>query len=131
MASKKATAATVVIDDYKILNRDQSEVLLNARLGLTLQGEITRLTSQMDEIKQFFRQRADGEKLEVTLEGVGSVTVKKPAAAASGTSIEFDEDAFNKLPKSTRKALIDTGVVKVVGWTRPESKAAVTFTLNV
>lgn len=112
------------------LRATQKELEANATLALTLTKQASALNEQIDKLKGFFRDAAGGEQLSIPVTGLGTVSVKTPAAAATVTNVLFDQDKFNALDAKSRKFLIDNGVVEFKTVTRPEGTAAVSITPN-
>lgn len=101
-----------------------------AAAALKVQKRIAELSASLDEDKVFFRDVAAGEKLNIDVPGLGSVSVKTGAAASSGTTTVFDEDKYQALPTSTKQLLLTLGVVTIKSYTKPAGTPAVMFTLN-
>lgn len=121
---------TKQVQEYMNMKKAEPILVEKVQLGLQLHSEISELSAELEDIKGWMRDFADGEKFDFTIPGAGSVQVKTPSEATFGTTVKFDEKAFNLLPKATRQLLINTGVVSVENWYRAGSKAAVQFTPN-
>lgn len=93
--------------------------------------QIKDLTAQLELYKEEFREHADGETVDIVVEGVGKIQIKKPSEGGTFTSTTFDIKAFDALDKATQHTLISKGVVKIQTSSKAASKAAVVFTLNV
>lgn len=101
-----------------------------ARHALELQAEILRLQSQLNEDKDGLRAAANGNKLELTIEGVGEVRVSKPREGSEKIVLTLDEDRLNQVPE-LRGKLLETGVAKEEVKKTPAAKASVTIKPNV
>lgn len=102
-----------------------------AEEGLEITSEIKRLTGLLDTNKEWFRSEAGGETLDVVVDGLGKVQVKKPSEGGIFTTTSLDTAVFDALDAKTKHDLISKGIVKVTSGSKAPSKAAVVFTLNV
>ena len=102
-----------------------------AAASLNTFQEIKDLTTLLENDKEFFRDHADGETVDIIVEGLGKVQIKKPSEGGTFTSTTFDLKAFEALDKKVQHELISKGVVKIQTSSKAASKAAVVFTLNV
>ena len=109
----------------------QDELIERAEQGLLLTGDIKKLTESLEADKAWFRDVAGEETLDVVVEGLGKVQVKKPSEGGTFTSTTFNLKAFEALDKKTQHLLISSGVVEIKTSSKAPSKAAVVFTLNV
>lgn len=113
----------------KVVN--QNELQDRAEQGLLLTSDIKKLTDSLEVEKVWFRDQAGEETLDVVVEGLGKVQVKKPSEGGTYTSTTFNLKAFEALDKKVQHELISKGVVEIKTASKAPSKAAVTFTLNV
>lgn len=102
-----------------------------AEEGLELTSELKRLGEILETNKEWFRGEADGETLDVVVDGLGKVQVKKPSEGGIFTSTTLNTAAFDALDSKTKHDLVSKGIVKVTSGSKAPSKAAVVFTLNV
>lgn len=109
----------------------QNELQERAEQGLLLSSDIKKLTETLEVEKSWFRDVAGEETLDVVVEGLGKVQVKKPSEGGTFTSTTFNLKAFELLDKKTQHELISKGVVEIKTASKAPSKAAVVFTLNV
>lgn len=108
-----------------------SPIERKALKSLELFEQIKDLTAVLELHKEDYREVANGDTLDIIVEGVGKVQVKKPSEGGTFTSTSFDLKAFDLLDKKTQHELISKGVVKITTASKAPSKAAVVFTLNV
>lgn len=108
-----------------------NELVERAEQALLLSNDIKKLSETLEFDKAWFRDQAADETLDVVVEGLGKVQVKKPSEGGIYTSTIFNQKAFDALDKKTQHLLISTGVVEIKQASKAPSKAAVVFTLNV
>lgn len=108
-----------------------TSIQLKAQHSLETFEDLKSLEKILEDDKLFWRDHADGETVDIVVEGLGKIQVKKPSEASTFTSTTFDLKAFEALDKSVQHELISKGVVKITTGSKAASKAAVVFTLNV
>lgn len=109
----------------------QTELEERAESALLLSGDIKKLSETLEVEKGWFRDQAGEETLDIVIEGLGKVQVKKPAEGGISTSTTLDVKLFEALDAKMKHELISKGVVKITTTSKAPSKAAVVFTLNV
>ena len=112
-------------------NKNQDPIQTKAQLSLEIFEEIKNLSTQLENDKEFWRNHADGETVDIVVPNLGKIQIKKPSEASVSDSTTFDLKAFDALDKAVQHQLISSGVVKITRVSKAASKAAVVFTLNV
>ncbi len=113
-----------------IKKSSDSKILENASYAINLQIQAVEIKEELDTLKSWFRDKANGEKLDITVAGEGKIQVKTPAEPTSGTSIVLNEVAFEGLSAVTKRELVRLGVVSYNHWESNGSIAAVVITPN-
>lgn len=93
--------------------------------------DLKDLEEGMGELKLWFREQAQGEKLVTTVEGRGTVTVKTPSEAKTTEVIQFDSTKIGLLTPAIQKKLVEVGVIKYATVTSKPGTPAVEVKLNV
>lgn len=109
----------------------KNNIELKAQHSLETFEDIQNLTKVLEDDKAFWRDHANGETVDIVVEGLGKIQIKKPSEASVSQSTTFDLKAFDLLDKAVQHELISKGVVKIQTVSKAASKAAVVFTLNV
>ena len=109
----------------------KTSIETKAEAALEVFQDLKDLNAQLESYKEEFRDHADGETVDIIIQGLGKVQIKKPSEGGTFTSTVFDTKAFEALDKATQHLLISSGVVKITTSSKAASKAAVVFTLNV
>lgn len=107
---------------------DSREIV--ATQALELQKQIDGLTKQLNEKKEELRDIANGNKLEVTIEGLGKINVSTPRSGSEKVVLTFDEKRLAAIPELKSK-LIEKGIAKEEIRKTPDAKASVTIKPNV
>ncbi len=84
------------------------EVAANA---LTIKAQVDELTKGLDACKEQLRQLANGELLELVVEGKGKVLVTKPRDGSEKIVLEVNETKLNA-SKDLKAKLLEKGVLK-------------------
>ena len=105
-------------------------VIAEAKKAIAIKKQIDKLNKEFESSKLVLREKANGETMDISIEGHGSIQVKTPVAPSSGTSLNFDEEAYKRLSLSDRTKLLNLGVVNKVLWANKGAVAAVTVTPN-
>lgn len=108
-----------------------TELQLHAENGLRITQDLKKLNEALESEKVYFRDAAGEETFDVVVPELGKVQVRKPSEGGIVTSTLLDVALFNALDQKTKHELISKGVVKITTTSKPPSKAAVVFTLNV
>jgi hypothetical protein len=103
-----------------------------ARSAIELSKQIEALAILLDQQKLLLRQYADGQSMEVKVEGLGKVSVSKPrlGGAKTGTKIEINLDVLEKNQELKAK-LIERQLLKEVDVFSSSAAASVTIKPNV
>lgn len=101
-----------------------------ARGTLELFIQIEDLKKQLETRKDELRDLANGNKLEVSVQGLGLINVSTPRSGSEAIVLVFDEGQLNKIPE-LRAKLIEKGVAKEEIKKTPAAKASVTIKPNV
>lgn len=107
---------------------DSREIV--ATQALELQKQINELANQLNDKKDELRDIANGNKIEITIEGLGKVNVSSPREGSEKVVLTFDEDRLKQIPELKAK-LLEKGIAKEEIKKTPAAKASVTIKPNV
>lgn len=99
---------------------------------LDLQQRYDIISGEIEQQKKEIRNIANGEKMEISIPGSGSVTVSKPrkGGVVTGVSLSIDEERLNSVP-DLRHKLLEKGILKETEKISAPAAASVTIKLNV
>lgn len=98
--------------------------------ALELQKKIDGLSKQLEEKKEELRDIANGNKIEIVIEGLGKVNVSSPREGSEKVILTFNEERLQKSPELKAK-LIEAGVAKEEIKKIAAARASVTIKPNV
>ncbi len=103
-----------------------------ARVALELSKQIAIMSASLDQQKAILRELADGQTLEVKVEGLGKVNVSKPKLGGlkTGTKIEINLDVLGKNQELKAKLIEKQLLMEVDVFSTPAA-ASVTIKPNV
>ena len=101
-----------------------------AKQALELDAEVAAITARLNAKKETLREMADGESMNLTVEGLGKVQISKPREAGSRVVTSLDEKRLAKVP-GLKEALIAKKVIVVEDKVVPAAVASITLKRNV
>ena len=97
---------------------------------IELQSKIDDLKKPLDEKKDIFRTLAEGQTLDIAVEGYGKVTISKPREESTKTIVEIVQDKVEKHPE-LRALMLTKGIIREVNQRTPAAKASITIKSNI
>lgn len=101
-----------------------------ATQALELQKQIDHLSKQLEEKKEELRDIANGNKMELVIEGLGKVNVSTPREGSEKVILTVNEERLKKSPELKAK-LIEVGIAKEEIKKTAPARASVTIKPNV
>jgi len=101
-----------------------------AKEMIELQIKIDELKKPLDDKKDIFRTLAEGQTLDIAVEGYGKVAISKPREESTKTIIEIVPDKVDKHPE-LRALMLAKGIIREVNQRTPAAKASITIKSNI
>ncbi len=80
-----------------------------AERAIDLSVKIAELTKDLEKYKEQLREFANGNTLELVVDGKGKVNVTRPRSGSESVVLEFNKDKLEKFPE-LRAKLLEKGV---------------------
>jgi hypothetical protein len=97
---------------------------------IKLYDQIEVLKKPLEEKKDIFRTLAEGQTLEVPIEGFGKVAISKPREASTKTILELVKEKIDK-NQELKNAMISKGILREIEQKTPAAKASITIKSNI
>ena len=114
-----------MVKTAKIPHKDQV-----ATEALELQRQVDKLLGELEAKKDELREIANGNKLEIVIEGLGKINVSTPREGSEKVILTVNEERLSKSPELKAK-LIEAGVAKEELKKVAPARASVTIKPNV
>ena len=106
----------------------KTDIEIKASEGLSLKSRIDRLTEELAEISEFFREEAGGDTFNFEVKNEGKISVSKPSAGSSKTVLVLNPAAITEKHKAY---LMEQGILTEETKTSKGRAASVTYKPNV